>query len=345
MKNCYVAIMLILGTIIGAGFCSGKEICVYFAKFGVSSLFFIPILFLLYYLIFKLFLTMGSKKKYENMSVLNYDLFGKKHSIYDFILMIVFLIFSSAMLAGLGELGDAFLIKGSKIYVISISAIISFFVLIGGFNCIKIINALLVPIILGTIVLCCFVELSVSPITLPSFYVPKSFLIFFTPIIYACQGLSVSYYILIKTGNGFTKKQINIVSLIGSLIFIIIVALAIIVFQFNPIFISQPMPFVSMAISLGYPFDILYFFVIVFAIYTTLFSTTKSFHDVIYKFTNRKKISAFVTCISALILSLFGFDKIIEYLYPLIGCLGFIILLSIIISDSKSKKRLMLPKS
>lgn len=339
MKKVYLVSMLLLGTIIGAGFCSGKEICVYFAKFGIYSLFFLPILFGIYFLIFKLFLSLGSKKQYNNVSELNRELFGNRHGIFDVVLMIIFLIFSSAMFAGLGELGETFLFKGAKFFVILISAIFAYFVLLGGFKSLKLINGLLVPLILIMIVLCCGVELKSGDGVLDTFFVSHSFLAFFTPIIYACQGLSVSYYIMIKAGNGLTKKQINLISFICASIFCLIIGLAIVVFQYNCTLINEVMPFVAIAIKLGFPFDILYFFVIVSAIATTLFSATKSFNDVVFKFTKKKKTSALITCLSALVLSMFGFDKIIEYLYPIIGCLGFLILSTIIISKVVKNKR------
>ena len=50
-------VLLIIGTIIGAGFVSGKEISSFFSIFGYYSFIFIlPIFFLLYYFINKLLL-------------------------------------------------------------------------------------------------------------------------------------------------------------------------------------------------------------------------------------------------------------------------------------------------
>jgi uncharacterized membrane protein YkvI len=40
MKKVFLRTMLIVGTMMGAGFCSGKEIVVYFARFGPVALFF-----------------------------------------------------------------------------------------------------------------------------------------------------------------------------------------------------------------------------------------------------------------------------------------------------------------
>ena len=68
-------ILLIIGTIIGAGFVSGKDIAIFFSNYGYFSLIFIfPMFFLLYFIIFKL-LIIGSKNKINNASDLNIVIF------------------------------------------------------------------------------------------------------------------------------------------------------------------------------------------------------------------------------------------------------------------------------
>ena len=42
-------VMLIIGMVIGSGFASGKEIAVFFSRFGWLSYVFIPIAFLLFF--------------------------------------------------------------------------------------------------------------------------------------------------------------------------------------------------------------------------------------------------------------------------------------------------------
>ena len=61
------AVFLIVGSIIGAGFASGRELSLFFAEFGYNSLYFLPIVFILFYYCFKMFLTLGSTKKFENV--------------------------------------------------------------------------------------------------------------------------------------------------------------------------------------------------------------------------------------------------------------------------------------
>ena len=60
-------IFLIIGTIIGAGFISGKEVFEFFSKFGYYSyLVILPMFFCLYYFITKLLL-IGANNKINNI--------------------------------------------------------------------------------------------------------------------------------------------------------------------------------------------------------------------------------------------------------------------------------------
>ena len=329
--------MIILGTIIGAGFCSGKELCVYFARFGLNSLFFVPLLFVMYFFIFKFFLSIGSKKTYNNVLEINKDLYGKKSGFLDVFMMLTFAVFSSAMLAGIGQLAKTFLFDEAKYIAIILASILCYFVILRDFNFLKAINGVLIPIILLMILLCCFLDLKTQSFAF-SVKPENSFLLFFNPIIYSCQALSVSYYILIKSGEGASKKQINIISFVCAFVLCLIVSVVVVAFEFNPQLLLDPMPLVSLSMKIGYPFDLLYLFVILFAILTTLFSASKSFFDVLNRFSKRKKASAFFTCLIAMFMSLYGFDKIIEYLYPLIGCLGAFVYLSVIFKSNKNSK-------
>ena len=83
MKNNYTLTFLILATIIGAGFASGKEIYVFFTRFGVISFLNIIICFLLFYLSIKLYLNVGSSYKPKNVLEANKLILGKNFKIFN----------------------------------------------------------------------------------------------------------------------------------------------------------------------------------------------------------------------------------------------------------------------
>lgn len=61
MKKIFSAVMIVIGTVIGSGFASGKEIAVFFSRFGAVSYFFIPLTFFAFLVLFMLFLVWVKK--------------------------------------------------------------------------------------------------------------------------------------------------------------------------------------------------------------------------------------------------------------------------------------------
>ena len=94
MKNCIFAFLAIIGTVIGSGFISGKEIVVFFSRFGWFSFPCIVLAFFLFFFLFKFVLERGTQaiKRLENSKICFW------------LNIVLCLIFSSAMFAGIGNL-------------------------------------------------------------------------------------------------------------------------------------------------------------------------------------------------------------------------------------------------
>ena len=336
MKKNLSIVFLLLGTTIGAGFCSGKEICVYFAKFGFSSLFFLPMFFFIYYFLFKTFLNLGRAQDYPDFSA-----FNKKYcksTFFDTVLLFTYVIFSSAMFACIGEMGDLYFGATIKYIILAGTFVFCVFMLKKSFDKLKLVNFILVPVIVVVIASVCVLSLFNAEKNIAFTLIKNGWILFFTPIIYACQGLTLSYYILIKSGNGLDKKSANFVSLLSASILTFVLALAIIVLNLHPSVISQPLPFVLLTFKLGFPFDLIYAPIIFFAIITTLLSSTRALYDFLAKYIQKPLLRAFVVCVVTLALSFCGFGKIVESLYPLVGCMGLVIVLKILFADKKIQK-------
>lgn len=327
MKKVFLGVMLLPGAIMGAGFCSGKEIASYFSKYGLISLAFIPVMFLLYYFIFKLFLVFGKKEKFEGLNDVNKSIFGNKSKFPNFVVFLIYLIFTGAMFAGLFEIGQVFNSNIVSYVLMSIGFVVCYITLIKSFEFLAKLNAVLVPFLIALIVCTCVVGLN-GKLTMPESLIEHSNigLLFFNPIIYACQGLALAYFVLVKVGEGLTKKQINLVALIASFLLVALQALIVIVSVLNPEIRESSMPLLALALKNGMPFDIIYLFTLFLAVLTTLFVTSRSLNEIVGLKVKNKRTSAFVTLAISLIFSVFGFGKIIEWFYPLIGVLGFLIL-------------------
>lgn len=329
MKKIFISTMLISGTIMGAGFCSGKEIVSYFAVFGLSSLFFIPFIFILYYFIFKLFLNLGSGGKFNTIYDINKKIFSSSSRFPNVLLFIIYLIFTSAMFAGIYQIGQN-LTGGTSIFLLLISFIFAFLILMKPFEILKKINAVLIPVLIVLIFISCICGVVLFPQSNLTFEINNGFLLFFNPIIYACQGLVLTYYVLVKTGENLSGKEIKVTAFLTALILCAMQSFIIVVTNLKPELLNSSMPMLSLAVQIGFPLDIIYLIVLFVAILTTLFVTSRSLAEITSLKIKNAGLSAFLSLFLALILSFFGFDIIIGYLYPLIGIIGFYMLFSLI---------------
>lgn len=335
MKKNFSSIFLLLGTIIGAGFCSGKEICVYFARFGFSSLFFLPLFFVIYYFLFKTFLNLGRKKDYTDFSSFNAD-YGKS-KFFDFALVATYVVFSAAMFAGVGEMTSLYFGGTVKIIVLTVVFVLCLIMLTKDFANLKIVNTILIPLILVVMICVCICSFFATENQVYFETIKGAELVFVTPIIYASQGIALSYYILVKAGRETTPKSAKFIAAVSAGVLTAILAMAIIAFNLHPSVKDEAMPFVMLTFKLGFPFDLIYAPILLFAIFTTLLSTTRALNDFVKKFIKNQWLAAFLTCGITLFLSMFGFSSIIESLYPIIGCLGVIIVLKILLFKKKQE--------
>ena len=104
MKKTFTLICLILASIIGAGFASGKEIEVFFTRYGKTGVISIALALVLFALLIILYLRFGYKFKSNNIFVTNRILFGKLSIIINLFVFISYAIVLSGMLAGVYEL-------------------------------------------------------------------------------------------------------------------------------------------------------------------------------------------------------------------------------------------------
>ena len=323
MKKVLPAVFLIIGTMIGAGFASGREISVFFARFGVYSLFFLPILFIIFYYVFKLLLNIGKDKEFDNIYKLHS--FTNNSVFMNAFICLTFIVFTSAMLsAGVEILSSNFVTVPNIVFYV-VLLLISFLVLKFGFKGLVKLNMVLVPLlILSILTLCIFATF--NPVTDVSF-IAENTKVYELPIsilLYAMGNILLSYYIIIKAGKGLDEKRIRRVSLISSLTICLVIFISIVCLIKNGSAIMEAdMPFVALSYRMGEVFNIFFIFMVLMAILTTLFSGLFTSYEAL----PFKKNKTLFTLFLVLALSLLGFKQIVNYIYPLIGVVGIAVIL------------------
>ena len=361
MKDILTITMVIIGSIIGAGFASGQEINSFFYKYGVIGIFGIIIsVFLISLIIYKVFFIIKKEnintyknfleiifenKKIKNNSKIN----SEKNKINKI----------NNIKLNYKKINKNKYLNISNItnIIINIFIIISFFIMIAGFGAYfeqeYNIDAMLGSTILAGICLIIFMNNVEGLLKISKYLVPL--LIFFmiiigikninnfnliqinnkkiinnflpailSGIIYASYNIILLIPVLITLKNKIKKNNIFLISFSSGIILFIlslIIYFLLINIKININNIQMPAVYV---IRKCFPkLKKIYEFIIITSILTTAISEGISVLENTGK--NKKSYSqvATILCITSVIFSKIGFSKLINLLYPIFGILGF----------------------
>ncbi len=312
--RCLKITILILGTIIGAGFASGKEITTFFTVFGYYSFLSLPIIFFgFYFCIYKLLL-IGSKNKIENIDQLNYIIFKKENKLVKIFTFISFIIISSTMISGLRQSLEVSTFIFDFIFTIIIILFL-FFLIDKNLKYLNIICMATIPITLIIITIICFINFNGLDNVVTSYIV----LLPYNSVTYVTRNVFLCYFVISSSSYQLSRSQCKLISFLSSFVLCTIMAVMIFSGLANPTIISDSIPMLSLAKNHDVLY-IIYAVLIEFAIMTTLISTTitvKSFFHFRTKILN--SICAVILCTTC---SFFEFDLLIKYFYPIIGIFG-----------------------
>lgn len=323
MKDSFMAILAIIGTVIGSGFISGKEIVVFFARFGYYSFPCIFIACVLFFFLFKFMLNKGCEA-IERLT---------KSKICFLINIILCLIFSSAMFAGIGNL----LVFDKKI----INFIIFFVILLfcfsvyrHGMGSLNKLNLFLVPLMIFVLLIGLISKISFTTIDISSNYGALSFVY---SALYVVLNTSNGSVLIARYGQKLTSKQKVQVAFFSALALFLLLLIADIVLLSNPSAFLKTMPLLSLFTSQMYIIMTLAIFI---GCLTTLLTLVYTLSSSMRGLCKNEYLIFFTSVMLPLIFSLLGFDFIVEYLYPLSSVLGIFLICALFFKPKSFKKQL-----
>ncbi len=327
MSKIFLVTFLIVGTTIGAGFASGREIVTFFGATPppIIALF----CAILTFLFCALFLFVGKSVKASEVGEVNLKLFGKLNCLPTTFMLFNSLVSLSAMLAASNALMQSVL-PLSPLYSLSLS-ILSVIVVYRGIDGLYKVNATIVPALTVIIVCVC-----VRAINLP-YFEPFTFTTLFGTLTYmTMNGMLVAT--VLTTVSDLSVKQIILSSLfsaivVGLLVLFITLALC------STAVSSFVMPLLEIAKRQGTLSFVLTILVTLSAIFTTAITAHNSLTSYLNSFVKSKKASTIIPVIFALLISLIGFEKVVDTLYPVVGIFGLIYLFACLIYLAKTLKR------
>ncbi|WP_297420375.1 transporter [Clostridium sp.] len=334
-----------IGTIVGAGLASGKEITAFFTQYGISS--FLGIIgcgifyVLMSSIISKISIHYNLSSYSDVMNTISPNIFGK----FTGIITTLFLISSaSIILAGSGALIHQFFgipkIIGSLIMIL-----IGIFFLLRDTEGLIEVNSFIVPgliftLSLITILYFSFCKDSVSFSNISSFP-PKKSGILISTILYAGYNTLSASGVLVPLSSQMKKTKIMVIGIITGALGLTILCLMInLLLTINqPYIYKYEIPLLFVANRFGNIIQALLLVIIWLEMFSTEVSDVYSISKTLEQSFNIKfKKAIFIVIGIALLISQFGFGNLIIKLYPMFGLLSLIFISQCIIFFFKHKK-------
>ncbi len=340
MRNILILVFVIIGDLIGAGFASGQEIYSFFFLYGNKGIIGILIMCILITMIIYKSLKIIYNNKIKTYSeFLNQFVKNKKViKIVDIILNILLIITFYIMIAGFGayfeqEIGTRKIV-GSLVIVF-----MCYLIFLTNVKGVLKVSEYIVPILITCIMIIGIKAISTINIqNIELITIKKRW--FLSSLIYCSYNTILLIPVLISLGNQIQKeKNIKHISIItGVIICILSLIIFAILAKANTNISELEMPVVYIVRTQFSELSKIYTFIILASIFTTAISIGIGVLQNISK--NKKSYTQFVTilCITSLLVSNFGFSKLINFAYPLFGYIG-IIQIVLILSKNICKKR------
>lgn len=338
MKEIISIVLVIIGALVGAGFASGQEIFSFFYSYGKNGIYGI----LLMSIIIGIYIYIILKIICQN-EIYNYEdflsLFIKNKKIKKFIFFIInvlLLISFFIMVAGFGayfeqEIG---LNKMIGSIVLDILCAIVFFSNVKG---VLKVSDFIVPFL---IIFISFIGIqNMTELKFIEFNEQKNNWIL-SMIIYTSYNLILLIPVLISLKKQVkTQKNIKYISILSTEI-ILILSIAIF-FLLTKVDISelenQEMPVVYIISNYFINYKKIYAFIILASIFTTAISVGIGFIQNMNRNQNSYPQLVLFMCITSLIVSNFGFSKLVNLIYPIFGYIGILQMIIILRLQYKLK--------
>lgn len=329
MKNIRKVVMVIIGTIIGAGFASGKEIYLFFNRYGTLGQ--IGIIFSGLFTAFIIYLVLKLQKEQQisKYSDLLEKLNPKHTKINNAINIMVnsFLLISFfIMVAGF----SAYIKQSYQIptYISSIIfVILCYLIFQKSLQGMMKLNNYVVPLLLIFILFLAVKNIPYLIETKPIMQEEvNKFSFLFSSFLYASYNSIILIPVLISMNSYIrTKREISFIAIISAII-IIILSFCIYGLLIKGQFLINEveLPLLEITAQFGKEIYMLYGLVIIISIITSAISTGYSFLENVSKTKKNYQINLALISIGAILVSNIGFSKLVEILYPLFGVLGFL---------------------
>ncbi len=345
IRDVFQTASVFAGTILGAGFASGKELFTYFVQFGTVGFFGMILSGILFFIISVKVLKIAEENAvcdFKNFAVI---VFGKAFGkIINFIICGFLLILFSAMISAFGELTFT-IFKIKNIYGEIILSSLCFFVFMKNAEGFLKVNEVLTPIIIvGSVFLGAYFLFFYDGEIILSFEKNKN-MIFSNfavySVIYSAYNIITAITVIIPLNKIMQKNKLAKRG-VGAGAFVMTVSgiCLLIPLYMNYYFVAEENLPLLVILSKNYIIKCIYVFILISAVFTTAaangFSLLENFDNDTNNTNNRIFPKAFI-CVWGTVMAQIGFSNFVEKIYFSFAIVGFAEIVAIM--GYRSKKR------
>lgn len=310
MKKCIKLSAYLLGAIIGAGFVSGKEIVAFLGKDGLN-VYSAALCAVAVFLSCFVFLKAGNIVKGGNFGRCNAIMFPEIHGFFDVCVILNGLILLSAMVAAITETGNRILPLGHLYSLIALTAVVS----IARKGRARVMN--------GSFVMMFFIVAIIIAVSVENYSsgedITEGRVRVLPCLFYVAMNMLLSSGVMLSETELDTKSCAVVAAIVavvmGTLIFTLGYAIRCAGCE------NSNMPIFELSARLGkvaYCFSVLLVFL---SVTTTMITVMTEISTFLSDYTD-KTFAMIATAAVSFVLSLFGFEKVVESFYPIIGAAG-----------------------
>ena len=336
---------VILGSVIGAGFASGRDIVTFFLEYGVFSSFLIIIMGLLIFYMVYIFIRVGKYLKPKTVGDLTKPIFKKYAKIMNGIAVASLFIAVFAMLAGIDALASDLFVDYNFPYFSILLSFLTIVIVMGGLKSLLEVNSYIVPVMIVFVLLVpilTFLFIPLNPITYDQ---PYSFLFVgqgvFSVVLYVCLNMFTISIIVTQIGPMITNKLATKTALYSSVFITFCVSLVLsAILNSEEVIINSSMPMVLIAYQLGSFLGGIYSLIVLLGVFTTLISSSFAIDNWFNQFFKQKGVSISIIVFLGFLVSRLGFSNIVSVFYPIEGLFGLIFIVGVILFYYKNRKEI-----
>ena len=320
-----------VGTVVGAGFATGKEIVEFFTQYGLYGFFGILIAGYLFIFTGTKIMLVSAHIQAASYEEFNEHLFGKKPAfIINLFFLLMLLGVSAVMLSGAGAVFEEQL-GMPKRFGVWLTVVLATIVLFFGTRGLFAINSFVVPVMIIFSLILCFLTIGQGHFFEALSRVPETGMtwkILFSPFSYTAFNLSLAQAVLVPIAYEVQdKKIIKQGGIVGGLLLTIILLSGHLALMTLPDVVDYQIPSAIIMKSVAETLYWVFIFVIYGEIFTSVIGNVFGLERQISSFWKVPSIFIILLLfIITVMISEVGYGRLLHFLYPLFGYISLIFL-------------------